>query len=484
MRPEHAELWERIETFDIDGEPTPSLCFAKRLARENSWSKGFAERAIREYRRYVFLAMTVGRSMCPSEQVDQVWHLHLTYTRSYWKRFCGEVLKCPLHHEPTRGGSDEGRKHWAMYADTLLAYREAFGEDPQNDLWPPAGKRFGEDVAVHRYDANAFWLVPKPHKGWLAAAALLVSTVFVVGCAGPGNPFDLNGTEFLPVLFIAYAVAFFLAYIVRRKYRGPDLNPGESEPELDPYEVAYLTGGRPRVVGAVLVSLKEQGYLEVSESGQVTVRSFPMDGDKLEEAVMAELAGQNGKTLDLKPLRVAVQQIEERRFRRLEKAQLITDQVRRKLGTLVPFGFCLATLFLFGFVRLMLGMQNDKPSGYLIASLVILFIVTAVVFGRAVRRTYKGDAVLANLSKRHTGLRKLRGDLDTGDAALAVGLFGIGVLSGTVYAAMYDRMHKFDSAGSGGGCGSGCGGGGGDGGCGGGGGDGGGGCGGCGGGGD
>jgi uncharacterized protein (TIGR04222 family) len=370
-----------------------------------------------------------------------------------------------------------------MYADTLLAYRDAFGEDPPSDLWPPAEIRFGEDMAVHRYDANKCWLIRKPLKGWVAAAALLVSTVFVVGCAGPGNPFELKGIEFLPVLFLAYAVAFFFAYMIRRKYRGPDLTPGEAEPELDPYEVAYLTGGRPRVVGAVLVSLNDQGYLDVSESGTVTVRGFPKDGDRLEEAVMAELSGQNGKTLDLKPLRVAVQQIEDRRFRRLEKAELITDPVRRRLGTLLPFAFCLAAIFLFGAARLVLGLQNDRPSGYLIVSMIVLFVLTAITFGRAVRRTYKGDAVLANLSKRHAGLRRLRGDLDSGDAALAVGLFGIAVLSGTSYAAMYDRMHKFDNAGSGGGCGSGCGGGGGDGGCGGGG-CGGGGCGGCGGGGD
>jgi hypothetical protein len=32
----------------------------------------------------------------PSEQVDQVWHLHLTYTRSYWDEFCPNVLGQPF----------------------------------------------------------------------------------------------------------------------------------------------------------------------------------------------------------------------------------------------------------------------------------------------------------------------------------------------------------------------------------------------------
>src|SRR3954463_11437183 len=122
MTAEQQALWERIEAFDIDGDGSPDLPFAARLARENSWTRPFAERAVLEYKRFVFLTMTAGRHICPSEQVDQVWHLHLTYTRSYCQRFCGEVLKSPLHHEPTRGGAAEGQKHWAMYADTLLAY--------------------------------------------------------------------------------------------------------------------------------------------------------------------------------------------------------------------------------------------------------------------------------------------------------------------------------------------------------------------------
>jgi hypothetical protein len=110
-------------------------------------------------------------------------------------------------------------------------------------------------------------------------------------------------------------------------------------------------------------------------------------------------------------------------------------------------------------------------------------IVTLVSFARPVRRTRKADAVLANLSQRHAGLRRLRGALAPADAPLAIALFGATVLSGTAYAAVYDRIYKYDGAGSGGGCttASGCGGGGG-GGCGGGGGGCGGGCGGCGGG--
>ena len=45
--------------------------------------------------------------MTPSEHVDQTWNLHLTYTHSSWERLNGAILRVPLHHHPTRGGSAE-----------------------------------------------------------------------------------------------------------------------------------------------------------------------------------------------------------------------------------------------------------------------------------------------------------------------------------------------------------------------------------------
>src|SRR5579871_2108820 len=112
MFAERVELLARIQAFDIDGEEV-SLPFAARLARENGWSRSYAERVIEEYKRFVFLAVTGIAPVCPSEDVDAAWHMHLTYTRSYWKQFCGEVLGHPLHHEPTRGGPTEAEKHHA-----------------------------------------------------------------------------------------------------------------------------------------------------------------------------------------------------------------------------------------------------------------------------------------------------------------------------------------------------------------------------------
>ena len=100
-------LSERLAAFELD-DPAADLPFSARLARENTWSRDYARRVVREYLRFVQLAMEAGHPVTPSEEVDQAWHLHMVYTRSYWERLCGGVLKKPLHHDPTRGGKAEG----------------------------------------------------------------------------------------------------------------------------------------------------------------------------------------------------------------------------------------------------------------------------------------------------------------------------------------------------------------------------------------
>jgi hypothetical protein len=120
------EVWQRLSQFEID-DPRAPYPFSARLAKENGWSRGFARRVIEEYKRYLLLCVSSDAPPCPSEHVDQTWHLHLTYTRSYWKQLCGEILGRPIHHEPTRGGPDEHHKHVRMYEQTLESYRGFFG---------------------------------------------------------------------------------------------------------------------------------------------------------------------------------------------------------------------------------------------------------------------------------------------------------------------------------------------------------------------
>jgi len=124
MTPHQHALMAQIDALAFD-PPGASLSFTARLARENGWNAGHAARVVREYRRFLLLAATGSNPVTPSDAVDQAWHLHLTYTRSYWDALCGDILGKPLHHGPTAGGSAEGLRYRDQYRATLARYADA-----------------------------------------------------------------------------------------------------------------------------------------------------------------------------------------------------------------------------------------------------------------------------------------------------------------------------------------------------------------------
>ncbi len=162
-------LWARLQAFALD-DPSSALSFSKRLARENGWSSSHTHRVVLEYRRFLYLCRVAGHACSPSDAVDQAWHLHLVYTRSYWDDLCGKVLGTPLHHGPTHGGRAEREKHDAMYVRTLDSYHRELGEDPPADIWPPSAVRFGHDLAFVRVNRRDYALVPRSPRALIALA--------------------------------------------------------------------------------------------------------------------------------------------------------------------------------------------------------------------------------------------------------------------------------------------------------------------------
>lgn len=175
-------VWVALAGYTI-GPADAALSFAQRLARENGWTAPHAARVIEEYRRFCFLAATGTRPVTPSDAVDQAWHLHLTYTRDYWDRFCPQVLETQLHHGPTAGGTSERHRFFDQYADTLNRYEQAFGQSPPADLWPDAARRLTDDPRARRVHPRDGLIVSRRTLyGALAIIVLaMVSVVAVMG---------------------------------------------------------------------------------------------------------------------------------------------------------------------------------------------------------------------------------------------------------------------------------------------------------------
>lgn len=181
----NTKLWQQVAAFQMDKDQS-ALSFTQRLARENGWSLGFARRVTEEYRRFIYLAACAGHPVTPSDEVDQAWHLHLVYTRSYWDDLCRDVLGKPLHHGPTEGRKREADKFTDWYARTLASYRSEFGEDPPRDIWPPSVVRFSPQARFQRVNVGDAWMISRSRvrQGVTLCSGVALLGTLLIACSG------------------------------------------------------------------------------------------------------------------------------------------------------------------------------------------------------------------------------------------------------------------------------------------------------------
>lgn len=199
------DLFARIDAYTI-GPADADLSFARRLARENDWADRYAADAIGEYKRFIYLICISAGPLTPSRDVDEVWHLHLTYSRDYWERFCRETLGRDLHHTPTEGGPVEAGKFRQLYDDTLRAYEAEFGVRAPLPFWPDAERRFSEATDPVKVSRDRYFVIPRRYWAFLAAAC---AALFLAGC----NLGKLLQVEFLSVLFFLSFVLMAITFV-------------------------------------------------------------------------------------------------------------------------------------------------------------------------------------------------------------------------------------------------------------------------------
>jgi uncharacterized protein (TIGR04222 family) len=474
-------LYLSIQAYSLDAVGA-HLSFSQRLARENSWSKEYSRRLMDEYKKFILLAMVSGHEVSPSDQVDQVWHLHLTYTRDYWNEFCDTVLGTPLHHCPTRGGQIEQQKYWQLYQRTLNSYERLFKEKPPLDIWPSPEQRFGLDLHFVRVNTEHYWLMPKPTWSWpkqigqtvQVLPLLLLLSVVISGCAAV-SPLLITAMAISELVwlrdFMALSANAFLGFYAGtglallliahtlNDYWSKLFQPSTpaSHVRLSAEQLAYLAGGGSnRVIETALVALIERGIVQLNEDNKTfeLIDSYQPQS-LIEQAVIDAI--NNGRN-DISALFAAVQHSSSDIRDNLVAQGLWVRTIHQKIGLLfIP-------LLLLGLARL----ELELTAGYSVFSLIALLtltVVTPFMFFRNGNRTAYGDAVLEGLRKEYAYSNSQK------PLCYALAVTGLSVLSDTALANMAQAIinSRKRSNSDGGGCGGGCGGGGCGGGCGGGG---------------
>ena len=203
--PKVNNTYEQLNQLVIDDNNR----FSRKLANCNRWTQAYAQRVETEYKRFVALAAICG-PVVPSIEVDKAWHLHLTYTRSYWDEMCGEILRKPLHHNPGTGEPDNIAMHKEGYEETLRLYEKAFGESAPADIWPDAHSRFNQTTRYVNVNNNDYWLFPKSIlRTTLMAMVLVLGVTLLSACEYAGVDISFFGA--LMIFLFLYLVVTIVA---------------------------------------------------------------------------------------------------------------------------------------------------------------------------------------------------------------------------------------------------------------------------------
>ena len=479
-------IWERVQNFSIDS-PDAKLSFSDRLARENHWSLAYSIRVIDEYKKFMFLAVTSGHVVTPSDQVDQAWHLHMVYTRSYWQDFCGNILQQEIHHGPTQGGASERVKFENLYERTKETYFKKFGVNPPTDIWPSTEERFSSHQH-RRIDLKNYWVIPRPRFDaifryenliWFPAVGLPMGLI-------AWTPFDLDGPSFLVFYFLLTLLAAVTIGFIFRLSKSISLSPkrcDSSGNRLSANHWAFLGGGEKRVMQSAVCELLVAGYAETLRQELKLQKDAPASGQVAQlsavaQTVLGVLQKQGGIRHD--KIRTACRIPVARIRGQLMEQGLVISRITR-IAVIWLMVSAMSSILIVGGMRIAQALDHQKPFGFLLIEMALVVLTGFVLSWLLPHRTLAGDELLKKQqAKLNDYVKKLgsQSQQDHLEIATCVGVMGTSALAGTAWYGFQKEIEHVvspvisgsstggDAAGTTG-CGSGCGGGGCGGGCGG-----------------
>ncbi len=290
---------------------------------------------------------------------------------------------------------------------------------------------------------------------------------------------DWSGPEFLAFYVTALVtIGIWCRFRVIESVKAFDHPGADAEPraqELDPFEIAFLSAGAPRMVQLVITRLIHAGILEWRKEpksnstphlvAQLTPRAARHAAlHPVEETLLAKVLAAGSKGL---PVREAAQGITGE-VRAIEVALAAMglrptseERSRAAMNCLLPLGL----LLIAGIAKLFIGISRDKPVIFLAGLLLVTVLVLFALPSSAPRLTDSGKRLLDALRGENELTRSSKSrPTQLGEnlplLSSSVALFGPMILAPLpLYAAIHqdlDRIHKRSATNGSTGCSSGC----------------------------
>lgn len=362
-------LWQKIDAFDFDN-PMSEYGFSTRLATENFWTIDFTQKAIAEYKKFMYLAGTSEFMVSPSEIIDIVWHQHLIFTQSY-SDLCSIIGKS-VQHIPSTHNKEDFEKFKLAKQRTKKLYNDTFGEQPQ-EVWEYADMYQVLHLPKSKFKIRTFIIV-----GILTFLALVTPLYFLLKpvYVRIDNPYFMQGYFALIVLSFIGLEIFNKSYLINIVKA---FKPHTFIHQLRPFELVYLkTQQLQNVVHGNVNPLVKEGVIVV-KNDKLKLHE-EASANTLEEFTIIETLKHLGH-VSYPPL--LKQLLQKPIFNMVANSMDAFKKYfikSKSFGKLFYLNFIiLCTVVMLGLLRLTIGVLRGKPVD-LIALILIVLVIVVITF--------------------------------------------------------------------------------------------------------
>ena len=241
--------------------------------------------------------------------------------------------------------------------------------------------------------------------------------------AAAGDTWGIPGPTFL-LFFLATAVAVAIAAAVHRRvlFAGER---GARVDELGPQQVAFLNGGDQLAVYAALGGLRAAGSIgsapdkTLRQSGPLPAGVTPLD------TAVYNAAGRRIRARDVRTDQWVVAALHQLRAG-LERAGLAVPAASVRTARL--WALAGAAVVALGIARLVAGVRNDKPVGFLIPAIILAIVLTIAMITKSTVRTRAATKGMSSVRQSYQhlspGQSPSYATYGAAGAAMGVALYG------------------------------------------------------------
>lgn len=368
-------LWEEVLKFSFD-DSNDEYGFSIRLALENHWTLYFTQKALLEYKKFMFLAATNNEMVSPSETVDIVWHQHLIFTNSY-SDLCN-LLGKRIEHIPSTHNRLEFEKFQKAKERTTTLYESVFGYQPQ-EIWHYKNELDSLNLDRSKYEISNLRKMFLWYSIFFSVPVCLIIFPVLIKIQNP---------NFLLFYILAFGAAIlFLEFYVSKSFISlyEKIKSNSILGNLTPLELVFLKENKlEAVVHGVVNNLIENKKIKILTNRRLQLIDENLVGNAYENCVIEVM-----KEFDPMTYRfLCTSAMQKPIFEQLKKG---TSRIREKIIdskqfvstiiiSMIVLGFFLSIVF----SRFMTGIYRDKPIVLLLIAIITLVFVSFYYLDRVI----------------------------------------------------------------------------------------------------